>query len=322
MGTKPLPLKQQIFLVFVRIYQAICTGPYFLFRTYQNFYAAYYYIFGLKDRPTSIAEFEWAFKKNYGRKPNNLFGNSRDIYLNYVCGDGKVYTACRKALDSIRLLPRIMRDVSKVDIGRTVHGTELSMPVIIAPMSSQSIYNDDAEAATARANASAGTMFSYNFMLADTPYREVCAIDGSKWLHLYIYKDRTIMEDALRLIESCQGKDLFRGIVLTCDHPHERSIKFLYYNYYSWWWNVPIKNSSTYKPNQIDLQIRYDTCFGEMISGKAPAKLRKGTAYDEELSWDIIAYLKSRTNLPIVAKGILLPEDAELAIQASQRLCL
>lgn len=54
------------------------------------------------------------------------------------------------AAGRLRLRPRILRDVSKVDTTTTLLGHKVSSPICIAPTAMQRLANDAGEKATAR----------------------------------------------------------------------------------------------------------------------------------------------------------------------------
>ena len=55
------------------------------------------------------------------------------------------------AFEDYELLPRVLRDVSSVDLSTTVLGTPVSMPVLLAPTGMTRLFHHDGEAAAARA---------------------------------------------------------------------------------------------------------------------------------------------------------------------------
>ena len=57
----------------------------------------------------------------------------------------------------IRLVPRVMRDVSAVSIAAEVLGTPLTMPIMVGPWAFQGLAHAEGERATARGAAAAGT---------------------------------------------------------------------------------------------------------------------------------------------------------------------
>src|ERR1043165_3293975 len=66
----------------------------------------------------------------------------------------------RAAWSRFQLLPRMLQGVAQRTLETRVLGTPISMPVIVAPMAFHGLCHADAEAATARATAAAGTILT------------------------------------------------------------------------------------------------------------------------------------------------------------------
>src|SRR5688500_7287812 len=56
----------------------------------------------------------------------------------------------RESLDKIRLRPRVLVDVSKLDTRVTLFGQELPFPILLAPTAYHRLYHAEGELATAR----------------------------------------------------------------------------------------------------------------------------------------------------------------------------
>lgn len=111
------------------------------------------------------------------------------VYYGYMDDEGSTARATRAAYDSIRLVPRIMRDVSTVDTTVEYFGCRLSMPVLVAPTAFHILADPDGgEVSTARGAGGAGAGYCYNFMLAARPYTQVIQQSGVKWLHMYLFQ--------------------------------------------------------------------------------------------------------------------------------------
>src|SRR5207247_1434624 len=68
-----------------------------------------------------------------------------------------------------RLRPRVLVDVSAVSAATTVLGTEVSMPVLVAPVAFQRLAHPDGEEGMARAAAAAGTVMCLSTIATATP---------------------------------------------------------------------------------------------------------------------------------------------------------
>ena len=58
---------------------------------------------------------------------------------------------CRAAFERIRLRPRVLVDVSVIDMSTEVLGTPVAMPMLIAPTAAQCVAHPEGECATAQA---------------------------------------------------------------------------------------------------------------------------------------------------------------------------
>jgi 4-hydroxymandelate oxidase len=110
------------------------------------------------------------------------------------------------------LRPRLLVDVSALTTATTVLGTELSFPVIVAPMAFLGLAHSDAEAAMASGAAAAGTAMCLS-TLATVAIEDVT--DGARWFQLYWSPDRGAVQD---LVECAAAAD-YSAIVVTIDLP-------------------------------------------------------------------------------------------------------
>ena len=93
----------------------------------------------------------------------------------------------------LKLLPRMMIDVSSRNMKTSVLGTEISMPIGIAPTAMQKMAHPEGECAAAKAAEKAGTLFIMS-TISTSSIEEVAqaAPNALKWFQLYIYKDRQV----------------------------------------------------------------------------------------------------------------------------------
>jgi (S)-2-hydroxy-acid oxidase len=95
--------------------------------------------------PVNIAEYERYAKDNL---PRNAHGY-------YASGANDMITLRenREAFSRLRLLPKVLIDVTKVDTSTTVLGEKVASPICIAPTAMQQMAHPDGERATSRAAA-------------------------------------------------------------------------------------------------------------------------------------------------------------------------
>ena len=259
--------------------------------------------------PKSIKEFEAEAKKRL-----SPLGK---IYFGYVDGEGLTAKACRNFFASIRLLPRILvGDLSGVDTSMEIFGQKLDMPVLIAPTAFHFLACEEGEVATARGAAEAGAGYCYNWMLSSRlcpdvveEGRTASGDGGVKWLHLYMFEEKDMVEKA---IKSAEATGAFSAIILTCDHPHTR-VQGRMLPYFT---QLPFPEEAldrSFFPNQDS--VGGDTItLRELLSLKGDEENVPGGTNSSKLSWEDVKDIKRQTKLPIVAKGILSASDARKAL--------
>jgi 4-hydroxymandelate oxidase len=174
------------------------------------------------------------------------------------------------------LRPRVLVDVSGVDAATSVLGTEVSFPVLVAPMAFQGLAHPDGEKAMARGAAAAGTIMCLS-KLSTVGIEEAAeaAPDGARWFQLYWGPDRSRVQELLERAEAAG----YRAIMVTVDLPEVGR-------------------------RERDLRTGFE----------APAQLSDIT--DSSLTWRDLEWLRTHTSLPLLVKGILTAEDAALACEA------
>src|SRR3982751_4026320 len=117
------------------------------------------------------------------------------------------------AFERRKLRPRVLVDVAEVSAETTVLGTEIALPVLIAPLAMQRMAHPDGERATARAAAAAGTIMCLSSAATCAP-KELA--EGRRWFQVYVWRPRTRTEAA---IEEAVAHG-YSALVLTVDVPY------------------------------------------------------------------------------------------------------
>jgi isopentenyl diphosphate isomerase/L-lactate dehydrogenase-like FMN-dependent dehydrogenase len=116
-----------------------------------------------------------------------------------------------------KLRPRVLVDVSSVSTATTILGTEVALPILIAPLALQRMAHPDGELATARAAAAAGTIMCLSTAATARPAEVAAAAPGApRWFQVYVFADRSQTAD---LIAEAVESD-FSALVLTVDTPY------------------------------------------------------------------------------------------------------
>ncbi len=113
-----------------------------------------------------------------------------------------------------RIVPRMMRDVAERDLSRTVLGTAMPAPVMLAPIGIHKIVHEDGEPATARAAARVGLPLIASTASHST-LEEIAEAsgEGPRWFQLYWPNDDEIAASLVRRAEAAG----YGAIVLTVD---------------------------------------------------------------------------------------------------------
>ncbi|KAK9228904.1 hypothetical protein WN944_021861 [Citrus x changshan-huyou] len=194
-----------------------------------------------------------------------------------------------EAFHRITFRPRILVDVSRIDLSTTILDCKISAPIIIAPTAWHKLANPEGEVATARAAASCNTIMVLSFT-SSSSIEEVAASCNA------VLKKRDI---AATLVQRAE-RNGFKALVLTADAPRLGRRE------------ADIKNKMI-KPQLKNLEGLLSTKVSSDTGSNLEADARE--AMDASLSWKDLEWLRSITNLPILIKGILTREDAIKAVE-------
>ena len=214
---------------------------------------------------------------DYERLAEERLDANAHAYLAGGAGDEVTLRDNVASFQRRKLRPRVLVDVSSVSTATTVLGTEIALPVLVAPVAIQRLAHPEGEEATARAAAAAGTIMCLSSAATCAPRRLTA---GERWFQVYVWRERGQTEAAI-------GEAIASGysaLVLTVDLPYlgrrERDIR-------------------------VDFKVpEHLTVEGEMF----------GQGFDATLSWKDLEWLAGY-GLPVVVKGVLTAEDAALACE-------
>ncbi|KAH7838895.1 hypothetical protein Vadar_032380 [Vaccinium darrowii] len=224
------------------------------------------------------------------------------IYDYYASGAEDQWTLQenRNAFARILFRPRILVDVSKIDMTTTFLGFKISMPIMIAPTAMQKMAHPEGEYATARAASAADTIMTLSSWATSSVEEVASTGPGIRFFQLYVLKDRNVVAQLVRRAEGAG----FKAIALTVDTPRlgrrEADIK----NRFTLPPHLTLKNYEGLDLGKIDKTD--DSGLASYVSEQI----------DRSLNWKDVKWLQTITHLPILVKGVLTAEDARLAVQA------
>jgi 4-hydroxymandelate oxidase len=206
---------------------------------------------------------------------------TQDVWDYFAGGASDEWTLAenRRAFDRWMLRPRFLRSVGDPVTATDVLGTPVSFPVLVAPWAYQTLAHPDGELATARAAAGAGTIMVVSTTAVDRLEQVAEAGGGPKWWQLYIFSDRGLTGEMLGRAVSAG----YRAICWTVDFP---------------------RNGLRHRDTRSGFVMPIGLPWDDLV-------------YDPLLSWDDLAWVREHApGVPVLVKGLLTAEDAELAVQA------
>jgi 4-hydroxymandelate oxidase len=208
----------------------------------------------------------------------------------------------REAFDRVRLRTRVLGDLAGGGTGLTIFGQAFDYPILLAPTAHHRLAAPEAEIATAvgAGGAKAGMVVSTE---ADLTLEEIAqasrrmAAPTPLWFQLYIQHDRGFTAELVRRAEAAG----YGALLVTVDSP-----VFSPRNR---------EQRAGYKPPKLSEHANTRGLHTDYVAEAALGESLMFRGYlDVTARWADIAWLRSITRLPILLKGIMAPEDAELAI--------
>lgn len=205
------------------------------------------------------------------------------------------------AFERLQIIPRVLRDVTERKTGTTILGQPISFPVLIAPIACLRRFHPQGELAVVRAASKAGTI-SIISTGACYDFKEIAkAARGAAWLQLYAYRDKTVTQGLVQGAEAAGYKAICITVDVPVDGNRERDLRNRYY---------------------YPREMLYRNLKGLGVRGVS-RKMNDAELLafaDRELrvalTWKYLEWLKTITQLPLLLKGILSPQDAARAVSS------
>jgi len=136
--------------------------------------------------------------------------------FHYIDGGSDDEVTLRRNTDAFGswdLVPNVLAGISDVDLGTTVMGRKLDLPLFFSPTAMQRLFHHDGEWALARAAEKYGTMFGVS-TIGTRSIEELGAMSGApKMFQIYVHNDPALTSD---LIARCKEAK-FDALALTVD---------------------------------------------------------------------------------------------------------
>jgi len=206
----------------------------------------------------------------------------------------------RQIYNEILIRPRMLCDVSEIDLSVKVLGQEISMPLLIAPTAFHGLAHAGGEVETARAAKAVNTIMALSTLSNHSLEDVAQAAPHHMWFQLYVYKNREITKELVSRAAAAG----YKAIVVTVDSPilgrRERDLRNCFH---------------------LPDHLCAANLLGQGLAEIGKADNHSGLAahiaalYDTSLSWEGLKWIVSISPLPVLVKGILRADDALLALE-------
>lgn len=134
-------------------------------------------------------------------------------YLEGAAEDGLTMDWNRRSFSKYAFVPRVLRDVSSIDLSTTVQEMRIDMPVIAAPTGMTRMFHHRGERAVVRATHRAGTAYTLSTVATCSIEEIAKESDGPLFFQIYAWNDRKMVAD---FIERCKIEN-YNGLMLAVD---------------------------------------------------------------------------------------------------------
>jgi 4-hydroxymandelate oxidase len=210
-----------------------------------------------------------------------------DVFDYYAGGAGEEDTlaANDRAWRAVRLRPRVLRDVSRVDTSVTVLGSRVGSPVLVAPTAFHRLAHPAGERATAEGAAAAGALFVLSSR-SSTRIESVAEVAGPWWFQVYVLRERALTRELVQRAAASGA----RALVLTGDTPYVGRKR---------------RDRGSLAIPDADFRANLERLTDVALAEQAP-----------DVTFEDIAWLRGLSSLPVLVKGVLRGDDAARCIEA------
>lgn len=240
--------------------------------------------------------------------------------FDYADGGAYAEETLRRNVDDlarIELRQRVLKDVASIDLGTTLFGRKVALPVALGPVGIGGMYARRGELQAARAAKAAGVPLCLS-TVSICPIEDVARVADPFWFQLYVIKDRAFMRDLIATAKA-HGAE---AMVFTVDMPVPGA---RYRDAHSGMSgpNAPLRRvlqAMTHPRWAVDVGLfgRPHT-LGNLKpvlgsnSGLNDYMGWLGANFDPSIQWRDLDWIRAEWDGPLIIKGILDPEDAREA---------
>lgn len=233
--------------------------------------------------PVNVHDFEEAAKQKLHKLAYDFIaGGVEDEYT---------LRANREAFGRVAILPRVMVDTTDVSTEIDLLGLKLKSPIIIAPTGGKNLVLANADELVAQ-----GALARQTLICSATGVQKLLQ-DGKPllwWSNTTGHANKSQAVGYAKRVEDGGGK----GIVVTVDNAYQS--------------NRDRNNRNRFDYGYMQTGVPSDASTRKPVN---PARAAMWGPHTPSMTWEYIGWLKGAVGLPVIAKGILHPEDAALAVK-------
>lgn len=200
-------------------------------------------------------------------------------YLSCGAADELSLRSNCSSFEKIKLKPRVLVDVSKIDASVQVLGQRFDFPILLAPVGLQRLYHPDGEVAAVQGAGDANATYTISSYSTTTIEDIVGSATGPTWAQVYLQPDRQFTRD---FVQRAEGLGC-RAICITVDLPV-----------------IGVRNRMERSRFAVPVELSVPHMMENFMGSP--------------VTWKDIEWLRTITQLPILLKGILDSDDAGIAL--------
>ncbi|MCW3837597.1 alpha-hydroxy acid oxidase [Sphingomonas canadensis] len=225
------------------------------------------------------------------------------------------------AFRRVRLLPRVLRDVSRADPAGELLGGPAAFPLAVAPTGGAGMVRHHGDLLLARAAAAAGVPFAIS-SASNMEVEQICRAGGRLWFQLYLWEDRSL---SMAVVERARAAGC-EALVVTADIPVSPNREYNRRNGFASPFRLGFGNAADILSHPrwfTAVMLRYLREGGMPAQANLPRPLAHAVTREaaprarfrgDSLTWDEVARMRDGWPGRFVLKGLLRPDDAERAV--------
>jgi len=224
------------------------------------------------------------------------------------------------AFDTWSITPRFLVDVDDVQLGTTVLGGRVDLPVLGAPTGLCGLVHGEGEAGLAAALSRAGSIYMLAAM-SSYSIEEVraAAPEGRLWFQTYLWRDRSVVAELVDRAESAG----YEALVVTVDVPRSADRRRDRANGFGLPPQITARTlvEGITRPAWSRDFLLHPRVTAANVAGRADANPDAASIaayvndqFDPSATWEDLEELRARWDGPLVVKGLMHPADARRAV--------